>query len=372
MSPDTFAALRRDLADRDILSVYIRAEEHDPTQRSSWRLRLKQALGELERDVSPEQAAAYATARAAVEAELQRYAGSLPGRGWALFASDSGTHHAAQEPVPLPDQVRWQRGPVLGPLTRAIRQDRRVQIVLIDSLRARLFDYRDGALEEPVDQRADAFIDDLADRNMSKRAATASGTRGATATDTADRILRVELERHAQRVAEAVCARADDSIVIAGGPTTAVMELRKRLEPVFGERLHIDETLHMAMTPAQIVAPIEEAASLITARLQEHVVRDLLEAATPGGPVALGMEETGRACVLGQVERLYLTARAIADQEAQAEQLIAAALDRGGAVELLSGRAAEVVDTNSAGVAGRLRYAPGIPKGTVESIRAHA
>lgn len=367
MSPDTFAALRRTLADHDVLSVYIRAEEHDPTQRSSWRLRLKGALDELERTLPDEQTRAFASARAAVEAELSSFTGFLPGRGWVLFATERGVHHAAQESVPLPDLVRWQRAPVLAPLTRAIRQDRPVIIALIDSLRARLFLYRNGELEEQVDQRADAFIDDLTDRNMSKRAATASGVRGKTATDEAERILRVELERHARSVADAVLARSADAVVIAAGPTLAVTELRRLLEPGLGARLHIDETLHMAMSAAQLIAPVEQAASTITARLQEHAVHQLLEAAAPGGPVSLGGQETKRACELSQVERLYLTPHAMTTAEAEAESLVATVLDRGGSVELLSGAAATALDDSAGGVAARLRYAPGVSPDAMES-----
>jgi hypothetical protein len=368
MSPDTFAALRRDLAGRDVLTVYIKAEQHDPTQRSSWRLRLKRSLDEQEQIIAEDDAQPFAAARHAVEAELTEYTGFLPGRGWVLFATHEGVHYASQEPVPLPDRAVWRRGPVLGPLTRAIKQDRPVVVALIDSLRARLFEYRNGELHEEVDQRADAFIDDLTDRNMSKRATTASGTRGATATDVAERILRVQMERHARGVAETLLSRSGGAIAVVGGPTLAVTELRKLLEPALGERLHVDDTLHLAMTTAQLVGPVEEAASRTTARMQESALRRLQEAAAPGGPVALGSRKTASACEAGQVERLYLTAAALNAEGADAEALIAAALDRGGAVELLSGAAADALDATTDGVAARLRYAPGVAPNEMPSI----
>jgi hypothetical protein len=204
MAPEKYADLRRNLSQQNVLSVYISAEEHDPTQRTTWRMRLKQQLDSVEAGLEGDSREEFRAARRLLDVALQPFTGFLPGRGWSAFVTAEHVWHCGEEPAPMPDVVRWRRGPLLGPVLRGAKQSRDVLVILIDSRRARILKYRGGELDERVDERADAFIDDLTDRNMSKRAATSSGVRGETATDAADRILRVETERLVKQVADDV------------------------------------------------------------------------------------------------------------------------------------------------------------------------
>jgi hypothetical protein len=356
MSPDKYADLRRNLYQQNVLSVYISAEEHDPTQRTTWRMRLKQHLDTAETGLEGDSREEFRAARRLLEVALQPFTGFLPGRGWSAFVTAENVWHCGEEPAPMPDVVRWRRGPLLGPVLRGAKQSRDVLVILIDSRRARVLKYRGGELDERVDERADAFIDDLTDRNMSKRAATSSGVRGETATDAAERILRVEMERLVKQVADDVRGSPAETPVILGGPTVAVTALHRQLEPQFGDRLHVDATMELPMTHAQLLPLVEAAASGITARLHEQAVRALLEAASPAGLGGLGPAQVASACTLGQVERLLLTPAFMSREEEVAEELIARTLEQGGAIELVSGEGARLLDESADGVAARLRF----------------
>jgi hypothetical protein len=362
MSPETFAGLRRELADDDVLSVYISAQEHDPTERTSWRTRLRRELDEAERSLPGDAAEAFTAARRRVEAALNEFTGFLPGRGWVAFATATRLVHCEEEPAAMPDMVRWRRGPVLGPLMRAVKQSRPVRVALIDSRRARLLTYHEGELEEPHDLRADAFIDDLTDGNMSKRAATTTGTRGETASDAADRILRTELDRLAREVAREMTADGADDIAVLGGPTQAVAALEKLLAPTFGPRLYVDESMHLTMSLPQLRPLVEAAASALSERLHGNAAQAVIEDAAPGGLGALGIDAALQGCTIGQVERVYITPTVLTRSEDRAEELIARTLEQGGAIELVSGPAAELLDERAGGVGARLRFTRTAPR----------
>lgn len=347
--------MQRELSTADVLSVYIAAEEHDPTERSSWRMRLTARLDSVAEELEGEDREAFQDARRLLEAELEPHRGFLPGRGWVAFVTRDRVRHCAEVPAPMPDLVRWQQGMVIGPFLRALKQSRAVMVVLIDRLRARVLRYERGVLTETVDHRADEFIDDLTDRNMSKRAAGHSGVRGETATDAADRILRIEFERLLKHVVNQLNI-AGDMLVVLGGPTKSVTALQKELEREAGERLVIEPSLHLTMSAAEIQPLLETAISGLTQRLQAMEVRRVVDAAGAGGLGALGVAPTTAAAELGQIDRLLLTSRFTTEHEARAEQLIAQTLDHAGRVELIADEAGVLLEENGGGVGAVLRF----------------
>ncbi len=359
LSLEKLGELQRTLAEQDVLSAYIAADEHDPTERSSWRRRLDAQLDAIGDALDREARKPFTAARALLDEELDPYQGFLPGRGWVAFVTPESVALCTEVPAPMPDLVRWRRGAVLAPLLRALRQNRPILAVLVDSRRARVLRYVAGRLAEDVSHRADTFIDDLTDRNMSKRAATATGVRGETATDAADRIQRMEMERLVKQVADRVHdAVASDTLVVLGGPTTAVAALQKLLSPDAGERLVVQESLALLMTPAQIQEIVEREASALTQRLQAALVQDVLDRAGPGGRSVLRAHETAKACRMSQVARLLLSTDFITTHGDEAENLIALALAQGGTVELVSGDAAALLDRAGGGVGAQLRFVP--------------
>jgi hypothetical protein len=355
MSTATLNELRMQLQEQMVLSAYIAAEEHSPTERSHWRITLKQQLDALAASTGADRD--FARARDLLEADLARFHGFLPGDGWVAFATADRLWRCEQVPAPVPDLVRWQRGIVLGPYLRVLKQLRRVVLALVDSKRARLFLYRAGQALEPVDARADTFIDDLTDRNMSKRATTHSGVRGETATDVAERVLHHEMERMLKQVAAEILTLAGrDGLVVIGGPTVASSALQRLLLGALGDRLALDESAVVTMSDAAARATIERSVRALSHRLQQNLVTELLDAAGTTGRGAVGLRDTASAVTIGQVEALLLTRRFLRENETDAELLIARTLELGGRVEEVTHDAAALLETHAEGVAARLRF----------------
>ena len=364
-TPDVHA-LSQNLAGRDVLTVYLAAEEQDPARRSRWRARLASMLDAV-RASTEEDNDDLEAAIGHLQDALSGVSGFLPGPGWAGFATAGGMEWSGPLAAPTPDLARWRTGPVLAPCLRALKQARPVAVALVDARRTRVFRYLAGALEEVVELRTEGALDDISAQSGSKRAATRSGVRGETGTDAAQRALQVETERMLKEAAGAVRDVAGDAgLAVVGGtpePTAALVWL---LSPALGDRLHEDRSLFTGMTTAQAQKEVEEAASEVSARMQQAVVDEVVEAAGSGGRGALGSAAVGRAAGLGQVERLVLTASFAEARLEDAETLIAGTLAHGGAVEVVGGEAAAVLDREG-GLAARLRFvqraAPGVEGG---------
>jgi hypothetical protein len=348
--------LQRALRDEYVLSVYIAADEHDPAQRSNWRSRLAANLNAIETSLSAEARPLFASAREHVDARLEAYSGFLPGQAWAVFAAVEGVHLACELTVPVPDLVRWRRGPVLGPFLQAITQERQTLVVLADSRRARLLRYRSGRLSEHVDYRADGFIDDLSDRHSSKRAATTSGIRGVTATDAADRIRRRETQRLLRLVMESVLNDDDQASIIIGGPDATAAVLASMLRDARAGTVLVESSLRVTMSAPEIQAVIEPVASSLSRSMHSGILQDVLDLARRHERGVLGPLPTLAAGELGQIELLLLTPRFLKAYEDDAEALIARVLDTGGAVDILAGEAAARLDDLAGGAAARLRF----------------
>lgn len=353
------------LTGRNVLSVYIAAEEHDPTERASWRMRLARGLDETERAIESGERDEFALARRHLESRLSSYTGFLPGSGWAAFVTADGVRLCKEVPAPMPDRVRWRRGPVLGPWLRTSKQLRPVAIALVDSRRARLLRYQEGELTEDVDYRADGFIDDLTDRNMSKRAATRSGVRGETATDAADRVTQREMDRLLKRVGDAIAATGNEALIVIGGSAVAAAALRAALPAAAMQRALVEPSLYVTMTSAEVKDVVEGAASVLTQNLQRSTVQHVVDLAAGGDRAILGPAGGASAAELGQVELLLLTPRFLEHEEDRAEELIALVLNGGGAIDVVSGEAADLLDGAAAGVAVRLRYVMKAPAANV-------
>jgi hypothetical protein len=354
---EDLADLRRHLADTDVLSVYIDAAENDPTERSSWRMRLAAHLDAVEQNLDEALHGPFAAARHRLDAALRTYRGFLPGRGWAAFVTADQVWDIGEVPAPMPDLVRWRRGPVLGPYLRALKQNRPVVLALVDQRRARLLRYQNGTLTEYADHRADGFIDDLTDRTMSKRGGVYSGMRGETGTDAAERMLREETDRLIKQVTRDLKPADGDAFIILAGSTPAVAALHRLLEPATGERLTIESGMHLTMSVAELQPRVETAASALTRRRQFGDAVSITDDAGPGGSALLGRESVAAATALGQVERVLVTPALLQEHEEQAEMLIGQTLEHGGEVELASDEAAALLDDVGGGVGARLRYA---------------
>jgi hypothetical protein len=351
----TISTLLDDLADVPVLSVYIAADDHDPALRQAWRLRLASQLGLTRSAVPQEELDRFDSARSLLEAQLRPVKGFLPGPAWVAFATEDAVLVSGPLLAPVEDRVRWRRGPLLGPALRALKQERPVLLALVDSRRGRIFRYAAGDAVEIEDLRADVFIDDMTDRNSSKRASTRSGSRGETATDAAERILdRESGQLHAALAMRLQVLSGDEAHVLVAGPAEARNAVRSLLRGLPALRVADDVSLPVSATTAEVRSAIELHASELTTRRQQLLLGQVLSDARAGGRGAVGLSAIRHALEQGQVDRLFVSVAYATEKEDVVEPILARCLAQGGAIEAVSGSAMDLLE--GAGMAARLRF----------------
>jgi hypothetical protein len=359
LNHDELVDLYRTHRQTRVLSIYLNGGAKDFAERKVWRKKLDHALldaqGALEAGTA--EARAFQAAREALEAELEAFPNFLPERGWVGFATESGVIHAGGVRVPMPDLVRWEDGIRVAPYVRALKQERLVVAALVDSRRARLFDYRDGALEESESLTADLFLGDLSDVNQSKRPSVHSGSRGQTATDAAQVQLEVGAERLFKRVVDRLAERMGKrGHLVLGGSAEAVRHVMDHLPNHLKERAIERPTLRVEMSDAELRDAVEMAASNLNQELQERAIAEVIDVARSGGKGALGAEPVEQALRDARVDTLFLSRGFIRANPDYADFLVGAAFEKHAEVEELSVNGASRLDQEGEGVAARLRF----------------
>lgn len=360
LSYEKLVDLYRELRDRDVLSVYLDADQHDPADRNVWRKRLtrevnaaREALdGDADADLE-----GFEKALARLEEELDSHDAFLPGAGWVGFATPDRVWYAESIPVPVPDVVRWEHGIRVAPYVRGLKQERPVILVLLDSRRARIFHYRNGEVEEVRDLRADTFLGDLSDVGTQKRPTHRSGIRGKTSTDAAQTFLGVGSERMLKELMETVVPEeaGDHGLVVVGGTPEMVSAAAQKAPKAVAGRLVERPSLHVEMQKTDIKEAAEEAASQATRDRQWEILDEVVNQAKAEGRACLGIEETERALLEQRVGELLLSRDFVRQNPDYADHCVGAAFEQGADALELSGPAAERLDEEG-GVAARLRY----------------
>lgn len=343
-----------------VLSVYLDAEEHDPADRKIWRRNLDHGIAEAKKSLdgagNPERDD-FAEAVEGLRAELSNFENFLPDRGWVGFSTPARVLYAETVHVPMPNLVRWEHGLRVAPYVRALKQNRVVVTIVADSRKARIYTYRDAHTRHAADLHIDTFVGDLTDANTAKRPATHTGIRGATGTDTAQRILEVGTERMIKDLLETVAdAAGERGFVVLGGTPEIVGTLSHKLPRKLRDRSIERPTLHMDMTDAEVQTVTEEAATALTCRLQAALLDDVIDAARSGGRGCLGREATETALRDGRVDTLLLSRRFRRENIDLADHFVGASFEHGGEVEELGDPAASRLDEEGNGIGARLRY----------------
>jgi len=361
LTSEQLIALYRDLRSTPVLSVYIDADQHDPAHRSAWRVQLDNQIRDLRRilagdgDAVPE---GFEEAVGHVNDALGRHHdGFLPGSGWVGFATGEGPVLTESVPVPMPTLVRWEEGLRVAPYLRGLKQARPVIVAVVDSRRALVYVYRAGELDDPVEIAADRDVGEVWESSSSKRASTHSGTRGETARDAGQAIARVHTERMLDDCAERVADLAgNDGFVVLGGVHEQTAALAELLPDTFAERCAERPALHLGMTPAQVKAVVEDAASELSRSLQEKRAREVLDVALSDGDACLGWEDTARAVTERRARRVYVSAGARAARPDDTDRLVGTAFDGGAEALELAGEGGRLLDEKAGGIAALLRY----------------
>ena len=360
LTHERLVELYRQLRDENVLSVYIDADQHDPAERNKWRVRLDQEVTRCRRqlDGDPEELEDFDQAWGRLRERLERYDAFVPEQGWVGFATPGEVWYAEDVPVPMPDGVYWERGVRLAPYVRGLKQERPVVAALLDSERARVFRYQHGELAELEDLRADTFMGDLTDADMSKRATRFSGVRGVTSTDNAQRLLEVSTDRMVKHLMGVLGeALGNHGFLVLGGPSEMVAKASSALPKALHSRMaSAPSSLHLEMKEAEIREALDRVASQMTQAYQEQLLDQVVDAARGGGKACLGREETERALREMRVDTLLLSRNLIRADGDFADSCVGAALAQDAAVEELSDEGAERLDREGEGMGARLRF----------------
>jgi len=352
--------LYRELREETVLSIYLDGEGDDPADRKVWRRKLEHEVDAVRARMEGEPAEErdrFEEALSRLMEGIDDFEAFVPGKGWVGFATPDQVWYTESVPVPMPTLVRWERGIRVAPYVRGLKQSRLVAAVLLDSRRARLFRYKDGELEEPEALRADTFLGDLTDMNISKRASTHSGTRGKTGTDAAQRFLEVGSERMLKEIVNKLSEIVGDNglLVIGGTPemvAKAAQSVPKRMSGRVAER----PSMHVEMSAAEVRDALEEAATELSRKLQGELVGEVVDAALSNGRGCLGPEETERALRERRVDTLLLGRGFIEVRPDFADRCVGTAFEQHADVEEVSGDAEDVLAENGGGIGARLRY----------------
>lgn len=361
LNRDELVELYRELRHEKVLSVYLDGGPHDFSERNTWKRRLEHEVGEARKQMDgaedTDERRAFDAALEHVESALGSYASFLPDRGWVGFATPERLVYGESVRVPMPDLARWEDGIRVAPYVRALKQDRLVLGILVDSRRAKILEYRDGELREPMGLTADRYFGDLTDENVSKRAATHTGVRGQTDTDVAQRMQQVSSERMMKDLVELIAEKAGrGGLVVLGGTPETIASAAHQLPAELARRAIERLSMTWYMSNAELTEEVESAASELNRRLQEDLLSGVIDQAKSGGRGQLGPEAVEKALRNGQVDTLLLTRAYVAANPDYADHLVGAAFEHDGEVEELSFEPAERLDAEGQGVAARLRY----------------
>jgi hypothetical protein len=356
--------LFQDLKDREVLSVYVDADQRDPAQRDTWRVHLEGEISRLRRSLEhagDADLASFDAAWALVSHELKTGEhASMAKRGWVAFATSDRVWHAGGVPAHMPSVVAWQRGIRAAPYVRALKQERPVLVVLVDGRRARLFEHVEGSITEVEGLVADTDVGDLGDVGMSKGSSRASGVRGETSTDQGQRLREVAAERLRKELANLIDQRSrEDSIVVLGGTADAVKRLMALLPRSLDGRVAERTSLHLDMSPAEVREEIRSAAGDLSEQGHLALVAGVADAARAGGKGALGPDDTLKALEGKRVDTLLLSRSFIQEHPVAADQAVGLAFSQSAYVEELSGEAGGRLDQDGHGIAARLRFLAG-------------
>lgn len=367
LTPTRLNELVRELGATRVLTVYHGARVTDPAMRHAWRAALGAALQPVKNGITDEaERAEFDRAAAYLDDPWPPIEGVWGMKGWAAFLTADGARYAGSLPVEPPTLAAWRHGPVITPYLRALKQHRPVIVALVDSRSAQLYRYALGSLEAlpELSLAVPEAEPGAQERPQPKGGPSHPGPRGSLDTEALQR--RKVAAFH--RLALALGARltelsGDDGWILIGGTPEWARHAGDAVPAGYTGRVMVSPTLdHNAHGPV-IAQAAKHAASELRAAQGHELVERILERSGAGGRGAKGVPAVQRAIHAGAVDLLVVSPHFLNSSELDVEEIIRAALTRGGDIEVLSGSAATELDERSEGVAARLRFAidPRIP-----------
>lgn len=356
LSREKLVELYRELQQEKVLSIYLDGEGRDPGKRDLWRKELEKEVEHARTRLDSDEDAFQESLSRLMEL-VDDFEAFVPDEGWVGFATPDQVWYSESVPVPMPTLVRWEEGIRVAPYVRGLKQSRLVVTVLLDSRRARIFRYHDGELFEPEALRADTFMGDLSDVNVSKRASNATGTRGETGTDAAQRYLEVSSERMLNQLMETVSGMlGNEGYLILGGTPEMVSKAAGQVPKSLAERVAQRPSMHVEMSHAEVRDAVERTASEISRKQQAALVDEVVNQAHANGKACLGPEATQRALQERRVDTLLLARSFVEGDPDLADHCAGTAFEQQAAVEEISGDADQRLMSEGQGIGARLRY----------------
>jgi hypothetical protein len=364
LTHDRLLELYRELSETPTLSVYVDGNQNDPAKRKEWRLALERGLATARDGLAQGEEESYAAAERLVLDRLKGFDGFIPDKAFVAYATAERLWYGESISVSMPSLVRWGQGIAVAPYLRGLKQERPVVVALLDSERARVFVYRDGGVQETDDLRADTFAGDLTDVGTSNRSGVTTGFRGETSTDAGQRYHEVATARHVKEVAAIIAQRAgDDGFVVLGGTTELDKRLRDALPKGLDGRVVVEPSLELEMSVAEVREAVGDSASALTQGWQLGLVQHVFDQARAGLRGTIGLRETEQALEEMRVDTLLLSRARTREDATDVDRLIGLAFAGRAHVEEVSGAAGDLLDLEAEGIASRLRYRVGEPKG---------
>ena len=292
---------------------------------------------------------------------LEPFGRVLPHDGWCAFVTADRVLHAEGLPFTPSELVSWRPGAYLAPYIRVLKNRRLVVLGLTDRWQAKLYRFENGDLSAAQEFAAERELADASDVGVGKRASASTGTRGAsgmrgmTGTDYAQRAQTEEAKRLRDQVVEAIVDLCGDTGgAVLGGTREAAGGIRKELEDRLPGRVIEVPELSFDSGPEELVASLKRAAS----RLTEDRQARLLETCADPNRGSTGWNETHRALAAGAVDTLLVARALIENTPDDAEKLVRSTLAQGGELEEVGGELGERLMASDGGVAARLRFLP--------------
>ena len=350
--------LEQDLRGRKVLSVYVNGDIADAAARGQWRTELKNALDAIEgslRGATHAEREGFAKTRELVVTKLADFTPGEDSPGWVGFFSEGQAYYDGVVPVPVPTQATWTEGANLGPCIRVLKETRPVFVVVADSAHVRIHRYADRLVTHVETFESQPKVDQPYFMSRPAPQGFSSGTRGRPGAEAAQRETRKATELMLSAAAEKIEELAGkDARVLIGGIPVAATALHGRLGKNVSPRARVI-TLDVHATDAMLAESAREHASRIREAEDIERIEQVVAAKAQGGTGAVGVKDTARALVNGQVRELYVTSAFVQKNVDQAVDAIRRAFDEGATVEHMSGNAAQKLDA-AGGIAARLRF----------------
>ena len=370
MQASELFTLARDLAELNVLSVYIDNRVVDPSKRYAWRADLASRLRNTRREIADAtERAQFDRAAALLEEAVPQSGDMWAVQGWVGFVTERRVVVIGELPGRVETLVAWQQGAVITPCLRAIKHEYPVFVALAHSRTARLYRYVDGALESLETMQAPAFEGQLGQRGV-RAERTGRGypaPRGALKTEVAHE--RQLAQSH--RLATALAARltllaGPDGCIVVSGPPQQTRCVFASLPRQLQRRTVVSSELDRTATYEAIVRRAKHAAREWRSRRGRLLISRIF--IHSGRRSAAGLPALQRALYLKAVELLLVSPRFLHLERARAERLVLAALVQGAAVEVLSGDAGTLLDSVADGVGARLRFSINESVGTSATL----